>query len=83
MSEAVPGMVHRHFKGEEKQYLVLFVSVDVEPPHVERVCYVPLYGENKGIVLSRERTVWEQEVKRDGYEGPRFWPLSKKTPRLS
>ena len=83
MAEPIPMRVHQHFKGETKKYTVLCVSTDVEPPHAERVGYIPLYGENAGIVLSRELAVWDAEVERDGYKGPRFWPLPAQKPTLS
>lgn len=80
MAEAVPGRVHRHFKGEDKKYFVFFPATHTETKE-ELVIYMPLYGENAGVPLARPKKMWEEDVKNrkldDGtdYTGDRFWPL--------
>ena len=61
-----PG-VYRHFKG--KEYLVIGMakhSEDLRP----MVVYQALYGE--GGLWVRPAEMWQEEVDRDGYRGPRF-----------
>lgn len=66
MSEVTPG-IYRHFKGN--RYEVLFIashSETLEP----MVVYRALYGE--GGVWVRPLSMWNEQVERDGYCGPRF-----------
>ena len=66
MSEITPG-IYRHFKGN--RYEVLFIashSETLEP----MVVYRALYGE--GGVWVRPLSMWNEQVERDGYCGPRF-----------
>ena len=66
MSEVTPG-IYRHFKGN--RYEVLFIashSETLEP----MVVYRALYGE--GGVWVRPLSMWDEQVERDGYCGPRF-----------
>ena len=66
MSEVMPG-IYRHFKGN--RYEVLFIashSETLEP----MVVYRALYGE--GGVWVRPLSMWNEQVERDGYCGPRF-----------
>jgi hypothetical protein len=87
MAEPIPMQVHRHFKGDDKKYLVLGVGTHVETKKRE-VIYVPLYGENAGQVLLRDYDQWVEDVKNrqldNGivYSGDRFWPLPPTPPCL-
>ena len=58
---------YRHFKGNE--YEVLFIAHHSETME-DMVVYRALYGE--GDVFVRPASMWNETVKRDGYEGPRF-----------
>ena len=58
---------YRHFKGGE--YEVLGVALHTETEE-EMVVYRALYGERRLFV--RPAAMWEQEIERDGYHGPRF-----------
>ena len=58
---------YRHFKGKEYQVLgVASHSETLEP----MVVYRALYGE--GGLWVRPAAMWNEEVHRDGYAGPRF-----------
>ena len=64
--ELQPGK-YRHFKGME--YELLYVarhSETLEPT----VVYRALYGD--GGVWVRPAAMWNEQVHRDGYQGPRF-----------
>ena len=64
--EIRPGR-YRHFKGNEYQVLgVASHSETLEP----MVVYRALYGE--GGLWVRPAAMWNEEVDRDGYRGPRF-----------
>lgn len=66
MEELKPGR-YRHFKGNE--YRLLYVarhSETLEP----LVVYQALYGE--GGIWVRPAGMWNGQVDRDGYSGPRF-----------
>lgn len=66
MEELRPGR-YRHFKGNE--YRLLYVakhSETLEP----MVVYEALYGE--GGVWVRPAEMWNEQVDREGYSGPRF-----------
>lgn len=67
--ELKPGR-YRHFKGNE--YELLYVakhSETLEP----MVVYRALYGE--GGIWVRPASMWSEPVTRDGYSGPRFFPM--------
>jgi len=66
MSAIRPGR-YRHFKG--KEYQLLFTALHSETGE-EMVVYRALYGE--GGVWVRPAAMWEEEISRDGYHGPRF-----------
>ena len=67
MTESIRPGRYRHFKGGE--YRVLFTArhSETEEP---MVVYQPLYGE--GGYWVRPLSMWNQQVERDGYCGPRF-----------
>ena len=67
--ELKPGL-YRHFKGN--LYRLLYVakhSETLEP----MVVYQALYGEH-GIWV-RPAAMWNEQVDRDDYHGPRFYPV--------
>ena len=69
--EPKPGL-YRHFKGN--LYRLLYVakhSETLEP----MVVYQALYGE-MGIWV-RPAAMWNEQVDRDGYNGPRFYPVDE------
>ena len=71
MSELRPGL-YRHFKGN--LYRLLYVakhSETLEP----MVVYQALYGD-MGIWV-RPASMWNERVERDGYCGPRFYPVEE------
>ena len=71
MMERKPGL-YRHFKGN--QYRLLYVakhSETLEP----MVVYQALYGD-QGIWV-RPASMWSERVERDGYCGPRFYPVEE------
>ena len=71
MMELKPGL-YRHFKGN--LYRLLYVakhSETLEP----MVVYQALYGE-MGIWV-RPAQMWNEWVDRDGYHGPRFYPVEE------
>ena len=71
MMELKPGL-YRHFKGN--RYRLLYVakhSETLEP----MVVYQALYGE-MGIWV-RPAAMWNEQVDRDGYHGPRFYPVEE------
>ena len=71
MMELKPGL-YRHFKGN--QYRLLYVakhSETLEP----MVVYQALYGD-QGIWV-RPASMWNERVERDGYYGPRFYPVEE------
>ncbi len=67
--ERKPGK-YRHFKG--KEYELIAVATHSETLE-EMVVYRPLYGE--GGLWVRPAAMWDEEVERDGYRGPRFIPV--------
>ena len=69
MSELRPGL-YRHFKGN--LYKLLYVAKHYETLE-EMVVYQALYGE-QGIWV-RPASMWNAHVERDGYSGPRFYPV--------
>lgn len=64
--EIKPG-IYRHFKGN--RYCVIGMAKHSETLE-EMVVYQALYGEH-GIWV-RPAAMWNEEVNRDGYHGPRF-----------
>ena len=69
--ELKPGL-YRHFKGN--LYRLLYVakhSETLEP----MVVYQALYGD-QGIWV-RPASMWSERVERDGYCGPRFYPVEE------
>ena len=71
MSELRPGL-YRHFKGN--LYKLLYVAKHSETLE-EMVVYQALYGE-MGIWV-RPASMWNERVERDGYSGPRFYPVEE------
>ena len=71
MSELRPGL-YRHFKGN--LYKLLYVAKHSETLE-EMVVYQALYGE-QGIWV-RPASMWNEHVERDGYSGPRFYPVEE------
>ncbi len=67
--ERKPGK-YRHFKG--KEYELIAVATHSETLE-EMVVYRPLYGE--GGLWVRPAAMWDEEVERDAYRGPRFIPV--------
>ena len=60
---------YRHFKGKEYEVIgIAFHSETSEP----MVVYRALYGE--GDLWVRPAAMWNEQVERDGYSGPRFFP---------
>ena len=66
MPELLPGR-YRHFKGNE--YELLFIATHSENRE-PMVVYRALYGE--GGLWVRPAAMWQEQVQRDGYSGPRF-----------
>ena len=66
MSEVEPGR-YRHFKGQ--LYEVIGTARHSESDE-EFVLYRALYG--NGALWVRPRAMWDEQVARDGYVGPRF-----------
>lgn len=66
MSEIEAGR-YRHFKGREYEVIGTALHSETEQEHV---VYRALYGEH-GLWV-RPRTMWDDHVRRDDYDGPRF-----------
>ena len=66
MSRLKPG-VYRHFKGN--LYELLYTATHSETLE-EMVVYRALYGE--GGIWVRPAAMWDEQVEKDGYSGPRF-----------
>ncbi len=71
MTQIEPG-IYRHFKGNE--YEVLFLATHSETRET-MVVYRALYGE-RGLWV-RPASMWTEQIERDGYSGPRFYPTKK------
>ena len=69
--ELKPGL-YRHFKGN--LYRLLYVAKHSETLE-DMVVYQALYGE-QGIWV-RPASMWSEHVERDGYSGPRFYPIEE------
>lgn len=67
--ELKPGR-YRHFKGNE--YELIGVAHHSETME-DMVVYRALYGE--GGLWVRPAAMWTEEVHRDNYHGPRFYPV--------
>ena len=67
----IPGR-YRHFKGGEYQLLCTATHSETQET---MVVYRALYGE-KGLWV-RPAARWSEEVYRDGYQGPRFYPIDE------
>ena len=63
---------YRHFKGNE--YEVLFLAKHSETQE-DLVVYRALYGE--GGVWVRPAAMWNEEIDRPDYKGPRFQYISE------
>lgn len=73
MSSTKPGR-YRHFKGNE--YQVIGTARHSETLE-EMVVYRALYGD--GGLWVRPASMWTETVDRDGYRGPRFYPVEVET----
>lgn len=62
---------YRHFKG--KEYELIGIALHSETME-EMVVYRALYGE--GGLWVRPAAMWTEEVLRDDYRGPRFFPVN-------
>ena len=71
MSTLKPGL-YRHFKGN--LYRLLYVAKHSETLE-DMVVYQALYGD-MGIWV-RPAAMWNEWVDRDGYHGPRFYPVEE------
>ena len=69
MASIQPGR-YRHFKGNE--YQVVGTARHSETLE-EMVVYRALYGD--GSLWVRPAAMWTETVDRDGYRGPRFYPV--------
>ena len=65
----IPGK-YRHFKGNFYELLGVASHSETLDP---MVVYRALYGE--GGLWVRPAAMWTEEVERDGYRGPRFFPI--------
>lgn len=73
MPELLPGR-YRHFKGNEYELLFIATHSETREP---MVVYRALYGE--GGLWVRPAVMWQEQVQRDGYSGPRFVYLGPMT----
>jgi len=73
--EPVVGTIWQHFKGMRYQVLTTTFFV---PSKVRLVVYVALYGDSK--VWARPLSMWEDQIDRDGYSGPRFREVGPPVP---
>ena len=73
MPELLPGR-YRHFKGNEYELLFIATHSETREP---MVVYRALYGE--GGLWVRPAAMWQEQVQRDGYSGPRFVYLGPMT----
>ena len=72
MDEFRPGR-YRHFKGKEYELIGLARHSETME---EMVVYRPLYGE--GGLWVRPASMWNEQVERDDYRGPRFAYMGEK-----
>ena len=66
MSIIEPGR-YRHFKGQAYEVIGTARHSETEE---EYVVYRALYG--NGALWVRPRAMWDEQIERDGYVGPRF-----------
>ena len=66
MSTIEPGR-YRHFKGQAYEVIDTARHSETEE---EYVLYRALYGD--GALWVRPRAMWDEQIERDGYIGPRF-----------
>ena len=66
MSTIQPGR-YRHFKGQAYEVIGTARHSETEE---EYVVYRALYG--NGALWVRPRAMWDEQIERDGYVGPRF-----------
>ena len=66
MSAVEPGR-YRHFKGQAYEVIGTARHSETEEEHV---LYRALYGD--GALWVRPRAMWDEQIERDGYIGPRF-----------
>jgi len=66
MSAVEPGR-YRHFKGQACEVIGTARHSETEE---EYVLYRALYGD--GALWVRPRAMWDEQIERDGYIGPRF-----------
>ena len=66
MSGVEPGR-YRHFKGQAYEVIGTARHSETEE---EYVLYRALYGD--GALWVRPRAMWDEQIERDGYIGPRF-----------
>ena len=66
MSTIEPGR-YRHFKGQAYEVIGTARHSETEE---EYVVYRALYGD--GALWVRPRAMWDEQIERDGYVGPRF-----------
>ena len=71
MEQLKPGR-YRHFKGKEYQLLYVAKHSETLEP---MVVYRALYGE-MGVWV-RPAAMWTAQVDRDGYHGPRVFPIEE------
>lgn len=64
-----PG-IYRHFKGNFYEVLFMAKHSETQEP---MVVYKALYGEH-GIWV-RPAAMWYEHVEKNGYSGPRFYPV--------
>ena len=69
--EIKPGK-YRHFKGNDYEVIGIASHSETMEP---MVVYQALYGE-MGIWV-RPAAMWNEQVDRDGYHGPRFYPVEE------
>ncbi len=71
MQTPAPGR-YRHFKGNEYELIAIASHSETLEP---MVVYRALYGA-RGLWV-RPLAMWEEQVERDGYSGPRFFPIDE------
>lgn len=69
--EIKPGK-YRHFKGMEYELIGIAKHSETLEP---MVVYRALYGD--GGLWVRPLSMWTEQVERDGYRGPRFYPVEE------
>ncbi len=72
--ELKPG-IYRHFKGNEYELLAIATHSETGEP---MVVYRALYG-SRGLWV-RPAAMWNEQVQRDGYCGPRFRLVQERVP---